>query len=305
VRNQSRFLCVTAFVLVSVLSGYGQEAAPAPQPPAVPASSVSELPSTFWLTSWWRPVRDFMSWLFEPLSVPADSKKPGLDQPIEASGPCSVAPLDPIEDPAAQRLEANGGADVVDTADMVPAAARALDRFQSKVESVGGTIVLKSAYRPASYQKHLQNVWYKWMDELRNNHEPGCQQLRAQVSEEFTRHRLIETQHPVTASDHTRGLAFDATVNLPANAKIGRRRITLDSLAHLAGLGRPAIAADPVHFKFFGGGGVRTLVASVRTMVGSRTSGRVRTVVASMRTTVASRSSRGVRTVAFRRRRNA
>jgi hypothetical protein len=109
--------------------------------------------------------------------------------------------------------------------------------------------------------------------------------LRAQVGDEFTRHRLIETQHPVTASDHTRGLAFDATVNLPAGAKTGRRKMTLDGLARLAGLLRPAIAADPVHFKFFGGGGVRTLVASVRT--------------------TGSRSSRGVRTVAYRRRHNA
>jgi hypothetical protein len=220
-----------------------------------------------------------MSWFFQPLPAPVVSEHPTSDQPVEASGPCSVAPLDPIDDPAAQRLEASGGADVVDTANMAPAAARALDRFQSKVESVGGTIVLKSAYRPAGYQKHLQSVWYKWMDELRNNREPGCQQLRAQVREEFTRHRLIETQHPVTVSDHTRGLAFDATVDLPKNAKIGRRRITLDSLARLAGLLRPAIAADPVHFKFFGGGGGRTLVAS--------------------------RSSGGVRTVALRRRHNA
>jgi D-alanyl-D-alanine dipeptidase len=135
---------------------------------------------------------------------------------------------------------------------MVPAAARALDRFQSKVQSVGGTIVLKSAYRPSAYQKHLQNVWYKWMSELRNNQDPACQALRAQVQEEFTRHRLIETQHPVAVSDHTRGLAFDATVALPQHARIGRRRVTLDGLAHLSGLVRPAIVADPVHFKFLG-----------------------------------------------------
>ena len=166
---------------------------------------------------------------------------------------CPVAALDLITDPAAEQLEASMGADVVDVSNMVPAAAAALGRFQTKVAAVGGTIVLKSAYRPAAYQQHLQNVWYKWMDELRNNTDPGCQELREQVHNEFTMHRLIETQHPVAVSDHTRGLAFDATVALPAKSASRRRRISLDGLARTVGLMRPAIAADPVHFKFTGG----------------------------------------------------
>jgi hypothetical protein len=170
---------------------------------------------------------------------------------LAAGRGCAVTPLDPIDDAAAQQLEtADTPAGVVDVLDMVPAAAHALDLFQSRVARVGGTMILKSAYRPASYQKHLQNVWYKWMVELRNNHDPACQDLRSQVQDEFKRHRLIETQHPVATSDHTRGIAFDATVALPANAKIGRRRLTLDSLARMAGLLRPAIASDPVHFKY-------------------------------------------------------
>jgi hypothetical protein len=172
-----------------------------------------------------------------------------------AVAPCSVAPLEPVTDPDAQQLESQ--ADVatgssVDLAGMAPAAATALNRFESKVTAVGGSMVLKSAYRPASYQKHLQDVWYKWMD-LKNNTDPGCQNLRAEVQREFQRHHLIESQHPVAASDHTRGLAFDATVSLPQNARLGRRRLTLDKLAHLVGLLRPAIAADPVHFKYVGG----------------------------------------------------
>jgi D-alanyl-D-alanine dipeptidase len=161
--------------------------------------------------------------------------------------------LEPITDPVAQQLETGvGSSTVVDVMGMRPDTARALDLFQSKVAAVGGSIVLKSAYRPASYQSHLENVWYKWM-EIRNNHDAACQDLRAQVQEEFTRHHLIESQHPVAMSDHTRGLAFDATVELPSHARLGRRRITLDALAHLAGLTRPAIAADPVHFKYVGG----------------------------------------------------
>jgi D-alanyl-D-alanine carboxypeptidase len=175
----------------------------------------------------------------------------GSSQSEPVAGSCAVAPLDAITDPAALRLEAS--TNVVDVADMRPAAARALDRFEARVASAGGTMVLKSAYRPAAYQRHLQNVWYKWMNELRNNQEPACQDLRTQVQEEFTRHLLIDTQPPVGISDHTRGIAFDATVELPPNARFGRRRLTLDGLAHLAGLLRPAIITDPVHFKYFGG----------------------------------------------------
>jgi hypothetical protein len=199
------------------------------------------------------PVFHFFKPFFESPAAPAP-------MPARVEVACAVAPLDPIEDLAAQQLEAAVGSDaMVNTSDMVPAAERALDRFQSTVAAVGGSIILKSAYRPAAYQQHLQNVWYKWMDELRNNSDRGCQDLRAEVQEEFTRHHLIETQHPVAVSDHTRGLAFDATVELPTRAHLGRRRVSLDSLAHLSGLLRPAIAADPVHFKYVGIGRRRAL----------------------------------------------
>jgi hypothetical protein len=126
--------------------------------------------------------------------------------------------------------------------------ARALERFKQLVNQVGGQFELKSAFRPPSYQAHLQQVWYKWM-ELRNNRDLGCQTLRAQVGDEFTRHRLLETQKPVTDSDHTRGMAFDATVVVPAKATLKRRRVSLDRLALLAGVRRPDIRRDPVHFK--------------------------------------------------------
>lgn len=173
---------------------------------------------------------------------------------IEAPKPvevCFVAPLEPIDDPDALILEASVTS--IDVTNMTSGAARALQRFETNVTAAGGTMILKSAYRPAAYQKHLQDVWYKWMRELRDNEAPGCQTFRAHVADEFTRHRLIETQHPVSVSDHTRGLAFDATVDLPIHARLGRQPVTVDRLARLAGLLRPAIAADPVHFKFVGG----------------------------------------------------
>ncbi|MBV8732418.1 MAG: hypothetical protein JO336_21615 [Acidobacteriia bacterium] len=172
---------------------------------------------------------------------------------VSAAHACPVAPLDPIEAPEAQQLEAMVGvAEPIDISDMLPAASQALTQFESSVSAAGGTMNLKSAYRPLAYQEHLQNVWYKWMKELRRNHDPACLDLRAQVEDEFARHHLIETQPPVAISDHTRGLAFDATVDLPSRSKVARRRVTLDGLARLAGLIRPVIAADPVHFKYVG-----------------------------------------------------
>jgi hypothetical protein len=163
--------------------------------------------------------------------------------------PCSASPLPAITDPDGLKFEAaEGPSGAVDVGGLLPAMARALARFQMLVTSVGGTMELKSAYRPPAYQAHLQEVWFKWM-ELRNNREPGCQELRASVEAEFARHHLLETQKPVTFSDHTRGLAFDATVVVPPAARLKRRRVNLDRLALLAGIRRPDITHDPVHFK--------------------------------------------------------
>lgn len=168
----------------------------------------------------------------------------------QSPAPCSVAALPEIQDPEAMAFEkGTGPTAAVDLNGLLPAMARALARFQQLVSSVGGTVELKSAYRPSSYQAHLQAVWFKWMLELRRNREPGCQTLRAEVGEEFARHHLLETQKPVNSSDHTRGMAFDAAVVMPRIARLKRRRVSLDRLALLAGITRPDIRRDPVHFK--------------------------------------------------------
>lgn len=174
--------------------------------------------------------------------------------PLAPSGPpCLVTPLRAIEDPAALAFESGfpGSSGSVDVADLTPGTARALARFQSVVTSKGGTLTVTSAYRPPAYQQHLQAVWDKWIHELRNNREPSCQQLRAEVGKEFTRHKLLETQRPVNFSDHTRGVAFDAAVTLPPQpAKRRSRWFALDKLARLCRLMRPDILHDPVHFRF-------------------------------------------------------
>jgi hypothetical protein len=201
-------------------------------------------PATWFQTLWSLPV---LRWF-----APAVDK-PVATLPGPPPAPCSVEPLPPITDPEAMTFE---NATTPDVGGLKPAMARALHKFRQLVTSVGGSFELKSAYRPPAYQAHLQEVWYKWM-ELRNHRAPGCQVLRAQVESEFTRHDLLESQKPVTDSDHMRGLAFDAAVTVPAAARLKRRRVSLDRLALLAGIRRPDIFHDPVHFKLWTGRGVR------------------------------------------------
>jgi hypothetical protein len=166
---------------------------------------------------------------------------PGPPEPA-----CWVEPLPEITDGEALTFEAGIS---VRKDGLTPETSIALDRFQDLVLAVGGNIVLTSAYRPAAYQEHLQQLWDKWMLELRGNHEPECEALKAEVRDEFMRHELLESQRPVSISDHTRGLSFDAVVQLPRRARLNRRRVSLDRLARMSGIIRPAIASDPVHFR--------------------------------------------------------
>jgi hypothetical protein len=173
--------------------------------------------------------------------------------PAPPASACLVPPLPELSDAEALAFEQGGGsASAVNTGGLTSATARALGRFMRVVRSVGGVLALNSAYRPAAYQAHLRVVWETWMLQLRDNHEPQCQTLRAQVQQEFWRHHLLERQRPVPVSDHTLGIGFDAAVSIPAGARLHRRRVTLDHLARLAGILRPDVFRDPVHFRLIG-----------------------------------------------------
>ncbi len=162
---------------------------------------------------------------------------------------CKVAPLSEIEDQEAMAFEKNADTAPVDVEGLMPQAAQALDTLEEMVTSLGGTFELKSAYRPAAYQAHLHDVWVKWVKQLRNNRSSGCRALREEVGAEFTRHQLLVKQQPVPASDHALGLAFDAAIAIPRAARLNGKRVTVDKLAALAGIKRPDIRRDPVHFK--------------------------------------------------------
>lgn len=118
----------------------------------------------------------------------------------------------------------------------------AVDCFQSAVLFVGGTFNITSAWRPESYQRHLREVWDKYMA-LRNNNGPECRATRDAVTTEFNRHGLIPNQgaRPAVHSDHTRGIAIDVVIQgLPRNTDVD----DLGGRCHL----RRTVPGDPVHW---------------------------------------------------------
>jgi hypothetical protein len=172
--------------------------------------------------------------------------------PPPAVPPCMVQPLPMITD--AEALTFEDSSHGVDFAGLTDGTEKALSVFQRIVGRAGGTMTITSAFRPASYQEHLRNVWQKWMLELRYNNDEACSELKQQAREEFVRHGLLERQQPVVSSDHTRGIGFDASILLPFRGKAKRSRgLSIDLLARKAGFRRPDIFRDPVHFRFIGG----------------------------------------------------
>jgi hypothetical protein len=192
-----------------------------------------------WFSRFLLPVLKIFSYAPQPESLPLFLEE------ISPEPACFVAPLSTIEDESALAFEQLAGSQgVVDVDGLTPQTSFALMRFQQIVRSAGGSITMTSGYRPPAYQAHLQELWEKWMYELRTNTLAECQDLRTEVLLEFSRHGLMESQRPATTSDHTLGLAFDAVVLVP-----GRARRRIDLLARRAGLYRPVAAADPVHFR--------------------------------------------------------
>jgi hypothetical protein len=224
------------------------------QLPTVPApirAELAEIENPSYMDQLWSlPILRFFAPSFAPLPVFSPLELEDLTATQQFSG-CGVEPLQEVEDSEALTFENRTGAlGAVDLDGLTPNTALALARFQRMVTAAGGAIAVTSAYRPATYQEHLRDVWEKWMVELRYNHDPLCQDLRAEVQDEFRRHTLLESQRPVVSSDHTRGLSFDASIQLPRKLRQGRRaRVSVDLLARRAGVLRPDIRRDPVHFK--------------------------------------------------------
>lgn len=150
---------------------------------------------------------------------------------------CAVSPITPLTDAAALRFE-NGSS--LDETNLQPAMQTALGCLRTAVASSGGALNVSSAYRPASYQAHLREVWDKWRL-LKDNRETGCAELKVAVGNEFRRHGLLLTQRPAGTSNHSAGGAVDMRSTLPL--------ATLLNLASGCQLYRPHAVPDPVHFE--------------------------------------------------------
>ncbi len=151
---------------------------------------------------------------------------------------CPIQPLPPITDPAALLFENNPRRS--DTICLVPAMSTALSCLLTAATNAGGTPSVGSACRPAAYNRHLGNVWTKWVKELRDNNNPACAALRSEVKTHFNGHGLLRSQRPVPNSKHITGEAVDVTIRLPS--------AQIDTLVAGCQLRRPLPVKDRVHF---------------------------------------------------------
>jgi hypothetical protein len=155
--------------------------------------------------------------------------------------------LPAITDPEVQLFENNPNRS--DTTQLTVAMQTALTNLTNAASAAGGAPTVGSAFRPPLYNQHLIDVWNKREEFLDAVDDPNVMSnsncllvLWPKIKEHFQRHGLLITQPPVPNSRHTKGLAFDMTINLPA--------ANIDALAVGAGLRRPLPVSDPVHFQF-------------------------------------------------------
>jgi hypothetical protein len=152
---------------------------------------------------------------------------------------CPTISLTPLTNPVAKQQESQP----LNVDKLEPQTRDAIDCLQKAVKSAGGTFVLTSAYRHPEYQSHLREVWRKHRL-FANLRQPECKEAFKEVEREFKKHQLLESQEPGGPnSSHGKGLAFDATITLPAKGP------SVDSLARNCGLTRPLPKNDPVHFQ--------------------------------------------------------
>lgn len=148
---------------------------------------------------------------------------------------CQVPPLTPLTDPDAIAFE-NGNQ--INTNPSRFFLNSKLSCLSNAVANAGGGGTLTSAYRPATYQAHLREVYFA-QRRLANRREPECATLKAEVQAESNRHRIF--YQPARRSNHSLGRSFDYSISGLTSAQI-------DALANNCGLNRPLPVRDPVHF---------------------------------------------------------
>jgi len=148
--------------------------------------------------------------------------------------PCDLSELTPLTDPEAIAFE-NGAR--INTGSNFNLNTQ-LNCLTQEITNLGGNSILTSAYRPASYQQHLREV-YLLHERSITNTQVGCNQLKVEIEREFSDHALVEI--PARSSSHSTGNAFDLRV-------IGLTDQQIDTAAQSCNLRRPLPVRDPVHF---------------------------------------------------------
>ncbi len=175
--------------------------------------------------------------------------------------PCPIAPLKPITDADAQRL--NKGAheetgEEVTLDGFTQETKQALRCLQDAITPMNSSIStgeallsgsqvsasgergfkVESGYRPQAYQDHFREILDKWAL-LQNNNQKECQQLKRDVFKEKTTHKLGGVAARV--SDHTKGTAFDISIWGVSDSQI-------NAYARKCGLNRGKQHGEGTHF---------------------------------------------------------
>ena len=127
----------------------------------------------------------------------------------------------PVWDPGAAMFEAGAGTmAIVDKSGLTEATAGALARLEQLVTSLGGTPGIE--IRISSPGLSGASPGSVGQDEGAAPQPPAGLPgaPRGGDSAEFSRHRLLVTQRPVSDSDHTRGVGIDAALILPRGARL-------------------------------------------------------------------------------------
>lgn len=126
---------------------------------------------------------------------------------------------------------------------------------------INGSVTVTSAYRPYNYQKHLYQLVKAWVtDDLQNNTDPLCADLRVKVGADYAHHHLmgVAADPDSSPSNHMNGTGVDlapsSNINYADFTRYGNYHWTdinsyMSYNADGIMLAWQNLANDPVHFK--------------------------------------------------------
>lgn len=178
---------------------------------------------------------------------------------VGSNSGCSLAPLAPITDPAAQVIE-NGATIVWASSDSnVQANLTKLQEEFNKLQNlmvgkVGGSATANSAYRPLAYQTHLYDIFqasqqYKSNPSFYDNN-PGCSEIITVLKAEQQKHSICFDGHPCLVAPpnkcapHVKGTGID--ISISPKGFLNTINIFLQN--NNIDLRWQALSDDPVHF---------------------------------------------------------